>query len=145
MLPFRIDFRPGLPLREQVLFAIKKAIVSGRLRPGERFPSVRQLSKELKINPNTAHKVVASLVGEELLEVRPGIGTVIAAAPPASQRARRALLGREVERLVVEAKQLSLDLSDVVAALEEHWRALSSPPGPAAGAADRERTKGGGG
>lgn len=125
MLPFSVDIQPGLSLHEQVVFAIKKAIVSGRLRPGDRFPSVRKLSQALKINPNTAHKVVATLVGEELLEVRPGIGTVIGSAPEPSLRARRELLGRELERLAVEAKKLSLDLSEVVAALEDHWQQLS--------------------
>ena len=125
MLPFSVDILPGVSLHQQVVFAIKKAIVGGRLRPGDRFPSVRKLSQELKINPNTAHKVVATLVGEGLLEVRPGIGTVIGASPEPSPRARRALLGRELERLAVEAKKLSLALPEVVAALEEHWRGLS--------------------
>ena len=144
MLPFRVDIQPGLSLHQQVVFAIKRAIVSGRLRPGDRFPSVRKLSAELQINPNTAHKVVATLVGEELLEVRPGIGTVIAAAPAPSSRARRALLGRELERLVVEAKKLSLDLAEVVAALEEHWRELSESTAPADGERQQRRRQGGG-
>jgi GntR family transcriptional regulator len=56
MLPFSIDLRPGLPVAEQILFAVKKAVVGGQLRPGDRFPSVRVLSQELKINPNTAHR-----------------------------------------------------------------------------------------
>jgi DNA-binding transcriptional MocR family regulator len=59
-------------------------MVSGQLRPGDPFPSVRALSKELKINPNTAHKIVAHLVNEGLLETRPGIGTVVAALPDSS-------------------------------------------------------------
>ena len=62
MLPFRIDFHSGEPVYEQVIYAAKKAILSGVLSPGERFPSVRSLSQELKINPNTAHKVVAGMV-----------------------------------------------------------------------------------
>ena len=49
MIPFRVDFRPGVPLFEQVVYAAKKAVVSGRLRPGDVFPSVRALSKELTI------------------------------------------------------------------------------------------------
>jgi DNA-binding transcriptional MocR family regulator len=56
MIPFRVHFRPGISLYEQVVYAAKKAVVSGQLRAGDPFPSVRTLSKELKINPNTAHK-----------------------------------------------------------------------------------------
>jgi len=59
VIPLRINFRPGVSLFEQVVYASKKAMVSGQLHPGDPFPSVRALSKELKINPNTAHKIVA--------------------------------------------------------------------------------------
>ena len=52
-----------------------------QLRQGDPFPSVRALSKALKINPNTAHKVVQHLIQERWLEVRPGIGTVVAELP----------------------------------------------------------------
>jgi DNA-binding transcriptional regulator YhcF (GntR family) len=61
MIPFRVDFRPGVSIYEQIVYAAKKAIISGQIRPGGPFPSVRVLSKELKINPNTARKVVTTL------------------------------------------------------------------------------------
>jgi GntR family transcriptional regulator len=121
MLPFSVALRTGLSVHEQVVYAVKKAVVGGQLRPGEPFPSVRALSQELRINPNTAHKVVATLVSEGLLEVRPGIGTLVAVAPGATGAERAALLDGEVERLVVEAKKLSLDLREVVDAVRLHW------------------------
>ncbi|HSK11440.1 MAG TPA: GntR family transcriptional regulator [Vicinamibacterales bacterium] len=124
MLPFSLVFKPGLSVHEQVVYAVKKACVSGRLRPGDPFPSVRTLSQELRINPNTAHKVVATLVGDGLLEVRPGIGTTIARAPAASRAQRRALLHEEVERLVVEARKLSVDLDEVTEAVRDQWKRL---------------------
>src|ERR1039457_2585903 len=74
VIPFRVQFRTGISLFEQIVYAAKKAMVSGQMRPGDPFPSVRALSKELKINPNTAHKIVAHLVSEGLLETRLGIG-----------------------------------------------------------------------
>lgn len=125
MLPFQVPFKPGVPAYEQVVYAVKKAIISGSLKPGDRFPSVRTLSQELRINPNTAHKVVAALVQEKLLEVRPGIGTLVADAVRSTREQRGELLGGEVERVVVEAKKLQLELSDVIAALERHWNRLS--------------------
>jgi GntR family transcriptional regulator len=99
-------------------------MISGQLRPGDSFPSVRSLSKALKINPNTAHKVVTHLMGEGLLEVRPGIGTVVAAPASATAAERRSLLRNELEQLVVEAKKIGLDLEDVAAALAQHWTLL---------------------
>ena len=124
MLPFSVTIRPGLSVHEQVVFAVKKAMVSGRLRPGDEFPSVRVLSRELRINPNTAHRVVATLTAEGLLEVRPGIGTFIAARQASSAADRRALLRENVERLVVEARHLSLDVQNVLDAVAQHWNRL---------------------
>ena len=124
MLPFTMRFRSGVPPYEQVLYAVRRAIAAGQLRTGDPFPSVRTLSQDLRINPNTAHKIVTALVGDGLLEVRPGIGTVVAASAPASKEQRGALLGDDVERLVVDAKVLSLDLDDVLAAVESHWTRL---------------------
>ena len=123
MIPFRLTFQPGVSLYEQVVYAAKKAIVSGQIRAGDAFPSVRALSKALKINPNTAHKVIAHLLGEGLLEVRPGIGTVVA-VPTSTAADRGNLLRREIEQLVVEAKKLGLDVSDVTEAVTSHWNLL---------------------
>jgi len=128
MIPFRVTFRPGSPLFEQVVYAAKKALVSGQLRPGDPFPSVRALSTALKINPNTAHKIVTQLLSEGLLEVRPGSGTVVAQLPASTARERSRLLENEVEQLVVEAKKLSLGLPEVIAALAEHWARLEHSP-----------------
>ena len=127
MLPFTVTLRPGLSVHEQVVFAVKRAIVSGRLKPGDEFPSVRALSKELRINPNTAHKAVATLVGETMLEVRPGIGTFVAGRGGSTAEERRALLREDVERLVVDARHLGLDTKDVVDAVIEHWNRLDRP------------------
>jgi GntR family transcriptional regulator len=124
MIPFRVVFRPGTSLYEQVVYAAKKAILAGQLRPGDTFPSVRILSAALRINPNTAHKVITQLLNEGLLEVMPGTGTVVA-QPPASTAAERSrLLGNEVEQLAVEAKRLNLSLEEVTAALARHWQLL---------------------
>src|SRR5258706_16175835 len=124
LIPFRVDFRPGISLYEQVAYAAKKAMVSGQMRPGDPFPSVRTLSKALKINPNTAHKVVMTLVAEGLLEVRSGIGTVVAEPASSTAAERGNLLKKELEQLVVEAKKLGLDLDDVTAAVTQHWKRL---------------------
>jgi GntR family transcriptional regulator len=126
VIPFRVSFRPGASLFEQVVYAATKAMVSGQMRPGDAFPSVRALSKELKINPNTAHKVVMYLVSEGLLETRPGLGTVVAAMPDSTAKERTRLLEHEIEQLVVEAKRLGIDREEIVDSLTEHWRRLSA-------------------
>jgi GntR family transcriptional regulator len=127
MLPFSVEIRPGLPVAEQILFAVKRAVVAGQLRPGDKFPSVRILSQELRINPNTAHKVVAALVQEGVLVTTPAVGSVVAEPAAGGKRERAELLGGELEHLVVEAKKLGLSLDQVHAALAAHWRKLGQP------------------
>ena len=131
MIPFRVQFRPGISLFEQVVYASKKAMVSGQMRPGDPYPSVRALSKELKINPNTAHKIVAHLVAEGLLETRPGIGTVVAPLPDSTRKERTQLLGHEIEELVVEAKRLGIEREEMLTSIDTHWQRLSSSETPA--------------
>lgn len=130
MIPFRLQFHPGEPICDQVVYAAKKAIVAGNLRPGDAFPSVRALSKELKINPNTAHKVVAQLLADGMLEVLPGIGTTVRNGRPSTAAERRHLLQKELEALVVEAKRIGLERDTVSDALSRHWDRLDGSKDP---------------
>ena len=125
--PFRFELRPGEPIFDQVVFAAKKAFISGEFQAGQAFPSVRALAAELKIHPNTAHKVIQHLIQEKLLEVRPGIGTVVADLPVTRAPERRRLLKQEVEQLVVEAKRVGLELPEVLQEVEAQWTKLEKP------------------
>jgi GntR family transcriptional regulator len=122
VLPFTVEFQPGEPVYEQVMFAAKKAVLCGNLMPGVRFPSVRTLSQELKINPNTAHKVVLALTSEGFLAVHPGIGTIVAQPTAGSAQERTWLLNSQVERLVIEAGRVGVSEEQVLAAVRRHWR-----------------------
>jgi GntR family transcriptional regulator len=117
----RFTLRPGQSIFEQVVFAAQKAFLSGEYQPGQTFPSVRALAAELKIHPNTAHKVVQHLIQERWLEARPGIGTVVAEPPKARAGDRQRLLQQEVEQLVVEAKRVGVRLQEVVQAISNEW------------------------
>ena len=126
MLPFSVEIKPGVPVAEQILFAVKRAVVAGQLQPGDRFPSVRVLSQELRINPNTAHRVVAALVAEGVLVTTPAVGSIVAQPVAGGARAKSTLLGPELERLAVEARQLGLSLKEVQHGLADQWRRLDS-------------------
>lgn len=124
MLSFSVEIKPGLPITEQVIFAAKKAIIAGQLKPGDAFPSVRVLSQELRINPNTAHKIVAALVTEGVLVTTPAVGSVVAERGLGDRKERAELLGAELERVVVEARKLGLSLEEVQSNLAQHWKRL---------------------
>jgi GntR family transcriptional regulator len=122
--PFQFKPRPGSPLHEQVAFAARKAIVTGKFRPGDPFPSVRALSRDLKIHANTAQKVIAQLQHEGLLEVHPGIGTVVAQPSPVNRTERARVLKPDVESLTVEALRLGVPLAELQNLIAESWRRL---------------------
>ena len=122
---FRFTLQPGSSIFDQVVFAATKAFVSGEFQPGQPFPSVRALAADLKIHPNTAHKVIQHLIQERWLDVQPGIGTVVAARPSARAGDRQRLLQHEVEQLVVEALRVGVELDDVIDALETRWARLA--------------------
>lgn len=105
------------------MFSATKAILAGVLREGEAFPSVRDISEALRIHPNTAQKIVAELVREGFLTMRPGIGTFVN-RPPVSDRASRGhLLDELLEESVVEARRQGWSVGELLAAIEEQWLA----------------------
>jgi GntR family transcriptional regulator len=110
VLPFRIDLVPGVPVYEQLVAAVTRAVVCGELRDGDAFPSVRALSQALRINPNTAQKAVAQLTSLGLLQVHPGIGTRVA-LPHAAD-------------LVLEARRRGLSLPDLYSLIDAEWQRL---------------------
>jgi GntR family transcriptional regulator len=124
---FRLNLRPGRSIFDQVVFAAKRALISGEFLSGQAFPSVRAIASELKIHPNTAHKVVQYLIQERFLESRPGVGTIVATLPEPRSGDKKRLLREEVQRLVVEAKRMGLELEDVVEAMEAEWANLEKP------------------
>jgi GntR family transcriptional regulator len=123
--PFSITIQPGIPISDQIVFAAKRAILSGHMRSGEAFPSVRVLSKELRINPNTAHRAVTELINAGLLVMHPGIGTVVATPPDVSPRERTKLLGRQIEELVVEAARLGVEMDELIRSIAKQYEQLN--------------------
>jgi GntR family transcriptional regulator len=121
---FPIEFKAGVPVYEQVLYAARKAIISGDLKPGDPFPSVRTLSAEYGINPNTVQKAIMVLKNEGLVETVPGVGNRIAERPEFKAGERTRMLAADVEALVIRARQLHLTEAELVAAIHTHWNRL---------------------
>jgi GntR family transcriptional regulator len=124
MVPFKLKLIPGDSIFDQVVFAATRSILAGEMKAGEAFPSVRALALDLKIHPNTAHKVVQHLIQERWLSAQPGVGTVVASPPKARAGDRKRLLEDEVEKLVVEAMRVGAGLDEVQQAVEDTWTEL---------------------
>lgn len=121
MTLFSVHLRPGQSIFDQLVSAAQKSILSGDFEKGQAFPSVRTIAAELRIHPNTAHKVVQYLIQERWLEMMPGIGTVVAGPPRRLTDTKKELLTHEVSRLISEAKRVGLDLDEVIQAIRRSW------------------------
>jgi len=117
MLPFLVQIEDGLPVSDQILQAVRKAMLTGQLVAGDAFPSVRTLSQELRISPTTAHKVVATLKDTGYLASRPGIGMVVTTPDLPAHDERLDHLQPFCADLLKEAGDLHLRFDDVVMAL----------------------------
>ncbi len=121
MLPFSIQLENGLPVSDQILQAVRRALLTGQIKAGDEFPSVRQLSQELRISPTTAHKVVLLLKNAGWLASRPGIGMVVTAPEQPSAEDRLAQLTPACQALLREAAELNLTPAQLI----RHLRSLS--------------------
>ena len=119
MLPFTITIQDGVPVSDQVFRAVRKAVLTGQLIPGDSFPSVRALSQELRMSPTTAHKVVAQLKDSGFLASRPGIGMVVTEPEMPSREDRMKHIEPLCRALANEAAQLNLNFDDLMEALRQ--------------------------
>jgi GntR family transcriptional regulator len=109
-MQFRIDNASDRPVYLQIIDQVKRDIALGRLARDERLPTVRQLSQQLAINPNTIAKAYRQLEQEGIIVTRSGAGAFVAGLDSALSRAvRRKLLCDELERIVVTAYHMQID------------------------------------
>jgi GntR family transcriptional regulator len=122
------------PIYGQIADRVKFAVAGGALRPGELVPSVRELSKQLVVNPNTVARAYRDLQAEGLLESVRGMGLQVAeGATDRCRTARREMVRQRLRRVLEEARQGRMDPAEIEAIFREEWaRATSVHDGTAA-------------
>jgi DNA-binding transcriptional regulator YhcF (GntR family) len=125
MLPFRFQHLDGIPVSDQLVKAVQRAVLTGELAVGERFPSVRVLAQELRISPTTAHKAVLELRDGGFLATRPGAGMVVVRPSGATRERLMEELAPACRDLLRQASLLGLTAEETQQALR---RALAEKP-----------------
>ncbi|HVT28760.1 MAG TPA: GntR family transcriptional regulator [Lacipirellulaceae bacterium] len=122
-MEFQVDPTTRVPIYRQLMDQIRLAVARGRLRAGSRLPSVRVLSRELVINPNTVARVYTELERDGVLNTRPGLG-VFVAEPQAelSAAARRQRLTEIIDSFLTDAVHLGFSSDEVLAAVTKRIR-----------------------
>jgi len=133
-MQYGIDGGSRLPIYQQLVRQVREGIARGDLKPGEQLPSVRQLSRDLVVNPNTVARAYMELEREGLLANRPGRGVFVAEPRgELTDEARRRRLLEGVDRLLTEAVHLGFaeeELARLVAerARQFRWNPSKSSP-----------------
>src|SRR5262245_51361591 len=117
---FQIDSASRTPIYRQLVGQIREAVARGRLAAESRLPSVRDLSRQLVINPNTVARVYTELEREGVLNTRPGLGVFVAQPRnDLTKRARKDRLTTLVDQFLTEAVHLGFSAEEAMALVSE--------------------------
>ncbi|MBZ4662663.1 MAG: transcriptional regulator, GntR family [Caloramator sp.] len=117
---FELDVRSRVPIYEQLFEKIKELIIKGLLKENEQLPSVRALSNDLTINPNTIQKAYRELENQGYIYSIPGKGSFV--APLKDRDINKKQIEKileEVKKLMLEGLYLGMDREDFIKVLED--------------------------
>ena len=118
-ITFSLDPANGAPIYRQIIQQIEYAILSGRMRSGDRLPTIRSLAVELKTNPNTIARAYSELEIRGILATQVGSGTYISDKKPVIEDDSLNRKIREVvTRFVQEMRDLGVEKRELVKLVE---------------------------
>jgi GntR family transcriptional regulator len=130
----RIDPRDARPIWRQIEEGVQHLVARGALPAGAPVPSVRDLARDLQINPATVSKAYQRLTDAGVLAVRRGEGTFVSdTPPPASDSRRNGRLREEAVRYASLAVTLGASREEALSNFEAAWRSLTDGNGRAEG------------
>jgi GntR family transcriptional regulator len=128
MIILELNTADERPIYGQIAERVKFAVAGGVLRPGDLVPSVRELSKQLVVNPNTVARAYRDLQTEGLLESVRGMGLQVAeGAADRCRAARRQIVRQRFRRAIEEARQSKMDSTEIEAIFREEWAGSQTP------------------
>jgi GntR family transcriptional regulator len=108
------------PMYKQVTNQIKDAIAAGTLKAEDKLPSIREISKELKISMITIKRAYADLESEGYLFTRPGLGSFVADIGKEKLREEKLTeITREVRRILATGEKVNISADDVISIVRE--------------------------
>lgn len=127
---FNIDQRSSTPIYQQLVQEIKEHILKGLLQPGDKLPSVRELSAQLTINPNTIQKAYQELERQKVTETLRGKGTFVSSDyKPDKDEEKMQQITEELKKIIVEAHYLGLNEEKIVAVVKRICTELQAREG----------------
>ncbi|KTD86195.1 GntR family transcriptional regulator [Paenibacillus etheri] len=115
-----IEFDNNLPIYIQIMNYIKGEIVTGKLKPGDKILSVRELASELQINPNTVQRTFQELEREEIVETRRGMGRYVTNNEGTILTIKKEMAKDVLDRFIRGMQDLGFQDEDILAAVAEN-------------------------
>lgn len=115
-----MEFQSNIPIYLQIMDDIKQQIVSGRLKPGDKLASVRDLAMEYGVNPNTMQKALSELEWEKLLYTMRTAGRYVTADAALIASLRERLAQERIAKFLDELQQLGFRHEEMLQLLEKH-------------------------
>lgn len=112
-----LNYRDARPIYEQVKDGFKKLLLSGALKEGDRLPSVRELSAQLAVNPNTIQRAYREMEAEGIVYTAQAKGT-FAASPEALRAEQIKSMMRELRELAKSLETMGVSREDIIRGLE---------------------------
>jgi GntR family transcriptional regulator len=119
----KISTSGGAPIYLQIVDQIKRSVAVGRLKPEDPLPSVRQLARELTINPNTVARAYLELEHQGFIYKRHGQGTYVCTPVlGAARRERNRMIAGLFETAISEAVNFGMSASEITAIYDQMMR-----------------------
>ena len=129
MLGLRVDPKDAVPIWKQIEEGLRRLVASGSLEVGAALPSVRDLARDLQVNPMTVSKAYQRLTDQGVVESRRGSGTFVAEGSPGLARGERARVLREhARRYASVAATLGATEGEALKAIAAAWEETKSRP-----------------
>ena len=110
------------PIYIQLLEMLRIEIVSGKLKSGERIPSVRELALTARVNPNTMQKALAELENEGLVYTERTNGKFVTHNKALIENVKRKLAEEKVNNYIKDMKNIGITYEEAVKYLQELGR-----------------------
>ncbi|QEH32571.1 HTH-type transcriptional repressor YtrA [Aquisphaera giovannonii] len=138
-MQFRIE-GSSLPIYQQLVRQVREGVARGDLKAGGQLPSVRQMARDLVVNPNTVARAYAELEREGLVTNRPGRGVFVAESrDERTKDARRRQLVESLDRFLTEAVHLGFSEEEVAKLVASRSRQFQwNPARPASASKGNE-------
>lgn len=115
-----MDFNEDRPIFLQLAEIFIHELVSGQIKKSEKLPSVREIAKTYKVNPNTVARSIDELVGTDLFEVKRGMGTYVIDDEAIIKEKRRSYIKKRIKTTLEEFENLGIDKSEFINLIMEN-------------------------